>query len=101
MREEIQAEIVATAHSACRLDPANAAEYLRKGLTGAPDNSSLWIALLDLGGRAGSRQAVHLAYRMSRDTYAAGGDGRVPQVVTRSYERWQQTLRSSGIADLA
>jgi hypothetical protein len=41
VRAQIQAEIVAAAHAACRLDPANAAEYVRKGLVGAPGDASL------------------------------------------------------------
>jgi hypothetical protein len=45
IRSQVQSEIVAAAHAACRLDPANRAEYLRKGLLGAPSDASLWIAL--------------------------------------------------------
>jgi hypothetical protein len=86
-RREVQAEIVATAHSACRLDPAHAADYLRQGLTGAPADTSLWISLFDVAIRGRSREALDIAYGMAKKTYATGGDGAVPGVVIRAYER--------------
>lgn len=91
-RQEFQAEIVATAHSACRLDPANAADYLRQGLTGAPADTSLWISLFDVAMRAGSKRALDMAYGWAEQTYATGGDGTVPAVVTDAYERWRAEL---------
>jgi hypothetical protein len=86
-RKEFQAEIVATAHSACRLDPAHAADYLRQGLTGAPADTSLWISLFDVAIRGGSRRALDMAYGWAEKTYATGGDGTVPAVVRHAYER--------------
>ncbi|HWF15041.1 MAG TPA: hypothetical protein VG244_02555 [Acidimicrobiales bacterium] len=95
LRAEIQSEIAAAAHAACRLDPTNAADYLRKGLTGAPHDVSLWIALLGLAGRGRSIRAVEMAYGWARDTFATGVPDTVPTDITREYERWQRKLRSS------
>jgi hypothetical protein len=93
LREQLQTEIVAAAHAACRLDPGNTADYLRKGLVGAPGDASLWIALLGCAGKAKSMPALEMAYRWARDTYATAGPGTVPTVVTREYEHWQRKLR--------
>lgn len=93
LREQLQTEIAAAAHAACRLDPENAAEYLRRGLVGAPGDASLWIALLGSAGRAKSMPALEMAYGWARDTYATAGPGTVPTVVTREYEHWQRKLR--------
>jgi hypothetical protein len=70
LRAQVQAEIVAAAHAACRLDSTNAAEYVRKGLVGAPGDASLWIALLGVAGKAKSIRAVDMVYESARDTYA-------------------------------
>jgi hypothetical protein len=94
VRAQIQAEIVAAAHAACRLDPTNAAEYVRKGLIGAPGDASLWIALLGVAGRAKSVRALEMAYEWARDTYATAGPGTVPPEVTRQYALWQRKLHS-------
>jgi hypothetical protein len=94
MRAQIQTEIVAAAHAACRLDPANAAEYLRMGLRGAPGNASLWIALLGVAGRAKSMQAVEIVYGWACDTYTTAGPGTVPTDIQREYARWRRELPS-------
>lgn len=92
LRAEIQAEIVAAAHAACRLDPTNTAEYLRQGLTGAPLDASLWIALFGVARR--SKPALDMAYGWARDTYATAAPGAVPADVTREYERCLRALRA-------
>ena len=92
MRAQIQTEIVAAAHSACRLDPANEAEYLRMGLLGAPGDASLWIALLGAAGSARSMQALDMAYAWARDTYATAGPGAVPADIQHEYARWRRKL---------
>jgi hypothetical protein len=95
LREQIQEEIVAAAHAACRLDPANTAEHLRKGLRGAPGDASLWIALFGVAGRAGSMQALEMAYGWARDTFATAGPGTVPADVEREYAHWRRELTST------
>jgi hypothetical protein len=92
LRPHIQTEIAAAAHAACRLDPENTAEYLRKGLLGAPGDTSLWIALLGWAGSAQSMPALEMAYGWARDTYATAGPGTVPTAVTREYEHWRRKL---------
>ena len=94
-REQLQSEIVAATHAACRLDPANTAEYLRKGLRGAPGDPSLWIALFGVAGRAGSIQALEMAYGWARDTFATAGPGSVPADVEREYADWRRELAPS------
>jgi hypothetical protein len=93
-RAQIQIEIVAAAHAACRLDPTNAAEYLRMGLGGAPGDASLWIALLGVAGRSKSVQAVEMVYGWARDTYATAGPGTVPTAIEREYAQWRRKLPS-------
>jgi hypothetical protein len=95
VREQLQAEIVAAAHAACRLDPANTAEHLRKGLLGAPGDATLWIGLFGVAGRSGSVQALEMAYGWARDTYATAGPGTVPADVEREYAHWRRELASS------
>lgn len=94
IRSQIQTEIVVAAHAACRLDPPNAAEYLRKGLVGAPSDASLWIALFGVAGKSKSLRALEMAYGWARDTYATAGPRTVPTEVTREYELWKRKLRS-------
>lgn len=91
-RAELQAEIVAAAHSACRLDPDNATDYLRQGLTGAPGDPSLWIALLGVAGRSGSVEALELGYKMAGETYETGTPSTVPLEVQREYLGWRERL---------
>jgi len=94
LRAQIQTEIVVAAHAACRLDPTNAAEYLRKGLVGAPGDTSLWIALLSVAGQAGSMPALEMVYGWALDTFASAGPGTVPTEITREFALWQRNLRS-------
>ena len=95
LREQIQSEIVAAAHGACRLDPANRAEHLRKGLLGAPGDASLWIALFGVAGRSGSVQALEMAYGWARDTFSKAGPGSVPADIEHEYAHWRRELASS------
>jgi hypothetical protein len=94
MREEIQGEIVAAAHAACRLDPSNAADYLRQGLTGAPYDATLWIALLGWAGKSRSMRALDMAYGWAREQFSTAAPGTVPTDITREYEHWQRKLRA-------
>ncbi len=73
IRAQIRSEIADAAYAACRLDPANSADYLWKALVAAPGNSSLWIARMRVAGESGSMSDLEMVYGNARATYASAG----------------------------